>query len=96
MEFAWEYIGTVAGASVVTALIVQLIKHIIGKDVNAWWLRLITWVIGTGLIVAANAVLYGLTWDSVGLYVINGVVVYMTTTGMYKTVSGAATAIKGQ
>jgi predicted membrane channel-forming protein YqfA (hemolysin III family) len=87
MEFGWAYIATVAGAAAVTVLIVQAIKAVAGTEIKTLWLRLVTFGLCTVLLLVANAVIYGLTWESAGLCVINGVVAYLVATGAYKTVT---------
>ena len=87
MEFDWVYLTTVAGASVFTPLVVQAIKKIAGADIKKLWLRLVTWAVGFGLLLGANAIIYGLTLPDAGLCLVNSVVVYLMSTGAYKTVA---------
>ena len=84
--FSWDYIGSVVGAGAVTAVIVQVIKKIVGHEVNTWWLRLIVFVIGTALLTVGRAITAGLTWDGLLLCVINGVAVFFSATGEYHTI----------
>jgi predicted membrane channel-forming protein YqfA (hemolysin III family) len=87
MEFGWIQMTTVAGAAAVAVLIVQAIKAIAGTEIKSLWLRLSTFVLCTALLLIANAAIYGLTWESAGLCIINGVVAYLVATGAYKTVT---------
>lgn len=84
-DFSWEYVGTVAGASVVVMLIVQLISSIAGKELNKWWLRFLTYIISVAVL---DIALFFVGWNMelFALNFLNALVVYFTATGEYHTV----------
>ena len=86
MEFTWEYIATVVGAGAVTTLIIQMVKSIAGVDINKWWLRLITYIVGVVLLLLGSWFTVGVDLSTALLCVLNGVAVFFAATGEYHAV----------
>lgn len=85
MEFDWVYLATTVGAAAMTVIITQVIKAIVGTEINTWWLRLIVFCLGAAILIVSNIVIYGFTWANFGLCALNSIVVYLIATGAYTT-----------
>ena len=81
--FTWEYLATIAGASLATLLIVQLLKLPIDK---VWKIptRIIAYVIALILMTLATHFNGGIGWSSFGLAAVNAVIVALTAMGAYE------------
>lgn len=81
--FTWEYLATIAGATLATLLIVQLLKLPIDK---VWKIptRIVAYVIALILMVVATAFTTGLTWSNAGLAAVNAVIVALAAMGAYE------------
>ncbi len=81
--FSWEYLATIAGATVATMLIVQLLKLPLDK---VWKIptRIIAYVIALVVMILATHFTIGLTWSNVGLAALNSVIVALAAMGAYE------------
>ena len=83
-EFAtWEFLGTNAGAVAMVLLIVQFIKAPLDK---VWKIptRALVYALALVILLAADAILHTLTWESVTLCLFNAVVVSAGSMGAYE------------
>lgn len=81
--FTWEYLATIAGATVATLLIVQLLKLPIDK---IWKIptRIVVYVIALIIMLLATQFTTGLTWSGVPLTALNAVIVALAAMGAYE------------
>ena len=81
--FTWEYLATIAGATVATLLIVQLLKLPLDK---VWKIptRIIAYVIALLIMIVATHFTIGLTWSNAGLAAVNAVIVALAAMGGYE------------
>lgn len=81
--FTWEYLATIAGATLATLLIVQLLKLPIDK---VWKIptRIVAYFIALIVMIVATYFTAGLTWNNAGLAVINAVIVALAAMGAYE------------
>lgn len=81
--FTWEQLATIAGATLATLLIVQLLKLPLDK---VWKIptRLIAYVIALIVMLLATHFTIGLNWSNVGLAAINAVIVALAAMGAYE------------
>ena len=81
--FTWEYLATIAGATLATMLIVQLLKLPMDK---IWKIptRIIVYVIALIIMTAATYFTIGLSWEKFGLAAINSVIVALAAMGGYE------------
>ena len=81
--FTWEQLATIAGATLATLLIVQLLKLPLDK---VWKIptRIIAYVIALAVMILATHFTMGLTWSNVGLAAINAVIVALAAMGAYE------------
>lgn len=81
--FSWEQLATIAGATLATLLIVQLLKLPLDK---VWKIptRIIAYVIALIVMLLATHFTIGLTWSNVGLAAINAIIVALTAMGAYE------------
>ena len=81
--FSWEQLATIAGATMATLLIVQLLKLPLDK---VWKIptRIIAYVIALVIMIVATAFTVGLTWSNAGLAAINAVIVALAAMGAYE------------
>lgn len=81
--FTWEQLATIAGATLATLLIVQLLKLPIDK---VWKIptRIIAYFIALIVMIAATYFTQGLTWSNVGLAIMNAVIVALSAMGAYE------------
>lgn len=83
--FTWEYLATIAGATLATTLIVQLLKLPIDK---VWKIptRLLVFVIACMIMIVATYFTTGLTWSNAGLSIVNAVIVALAAFGAYEVI----------
>ena len=81
--FTWEQLATIAGATLATLLIVQLLKLPLDK---VWKIptRIIAYVIALIVMIVATHFTIGLTWSNAGLAAINAVIVALAAMGTYE------------
>ena len=81
--FSWEQLATIAGATMATLLIVQLLKLPLDK---VWKIptRIIAYVIALIVMIVATHFTIGLTWSNAGLAAINAVIVALAAMGAYE------------
>jgi uncharacterized membrane protein AbrB (regulator of aidB expression) len=81
--FSWEYLATIAGATLVTMLIVQLLKLPLGK---VWKIptRLIVYLIALIISLLATHFTVGLTWENGILTAVNAVIIALAAMGGYE------------
>ena len=80
--FDWGQLATIAGATLATLLIVQLLKLPMDK---VWKIptRIIVYVIALAIITVATHFTTGLTWNSFALGAVNAVIVALAAMGSY-------------
>ena len=81
--FTWEYLATIAGATVATLLIVQLLKLPLDK---VWKIptRIWAYVIALIILLLATQFTVGLTLNNARLTAINAVIVALAAMGAYE------------
>ena len=81
--FSWEQLATIAGASLATMLIVQLLKLPLDK---VWKIptRIIVFVIAAVVMLLATFFTQGLSWSTALLTLLNAVVAALTAMGGYE------------
>lgn len=90
-----ELLGTFAGMVAAVALIVQFTKGFVKSSCPDWVVRLYTLVISLAIQFFVMYVSSGLTVETVGLGVINSVLVALTAMGSYEAVTDpSATKVK--
>ena len=81
--FTWEQLATIAGATLATLLVVQLLKLPLDK---VWKIptRLVAYVIALAVMILATHFTTGLTWDNAILAAVNAVIVALAAMGSYE------------
>lgn len=81
--FTWEQLATIAGATLATLLIVQLLKLPLDK---VWKIptRIVAYVISLIIVLLATHFTIGLTWSNVALSALNAVIVALSAMGAYE------------
>ena len=81
--FTWTYLATIAGATVATVLIVQLLKLPMDK---VWKIptRIIVFLIAAIVLLLATYFTQGLTWENALLTILNAVIVALAAMGAYE------------
>ena len=81
--FSWNQLATIAGATLATLLIVQLLKLPLDK---VWKIptRIVAYVIALIILLAATYFTAGLDWSSAGLCALNAVIVALSAMGSYE------------
>ena len=81
--FTWAYLATIAGATVATVLIVQLLKLPMDK---VWKIptRIIVFLIAAIVLLLATYFTQGLTWENALLTILNAVIVALAAMGAYE------------
>ncbi len=81
--FTWEQLATIAGATLATLLVVQLLKLPIDK---VWKIptRLVAYVIALIIMILATHFTAGLTWENAILAAVNAVIVALAAMGSYE------------
>ena len=81
--FTWEQLATIAGATLATLLIVQLLK----LPMDYIWkipTRIIVYVIALVILMLATQFTSGLTWETALLTAVNAVIVALAAMGAYE------------
>ena len=82
--FSWASLGTFAGALAAVMLITELIKETpLLKKVPT---QLVSWVLGTAVLVLAHVFTDGLDWQKAALCILNGALVALAANGGYAAV----------
>lgn len=81
--FTWAYLATIAGATVATVLIVQLLKLPMDKVLKIPT-RIIVFLIAAIVLLLATYFTQGLTWENALLTVLNAVIVALAAMGAYE------------
>ncbi len=81
--FSWEQLATIAGATLATLLVVQLLKLPIDK---VWKIptRIIAYLIALVIMILATYFTTGLTWNNAILAAVNAVIVALAAMGSYE------------
>ena len=81
--FSWEYLATIAGATMGTLLIVQLLKFPLDR---VWKIptRILVYFIALGLLLLATGFTVGLDWNTGILTAVNAVIVALAAMGTYE------------
>ena len=81
--FSWEQLATIAGATLATLLIVQLLKLPLDK---VWKIptRIVAYVIALIVMLLATYFTQGLTWSNACLSALNAVIVALSAMGAYE------------
>lgn len=81
--FSWEQLATIAGASVATLLIVQLLKLPLDK---VWKIptRIVVFVIAAVVMLLATFFTQGLSWNTAILTILNAVIAALSAMGAYE------------
>ena len=81
--FNWEQLATIAGATLATLLVVQLLKLPLDK---VWKIptRIVVYVIALGIMLLAMHFTEGLTWNTAILAAVNAVIVALAAMGSYE------------
>ena len=81
--FTWDYLATIAGATVATLLIVQLLKLPLDK---IWKIptRIVVYVIAFIIMLLGTYFTIGLNWSNAGLAALNAVIVALAAMGAYE------------
>jgi len=81
--FTWDQLATIAGATLATLLIVQLIKLPIDK---IWKIptRIVAYVIALIIMILATHFTVGITWNNAILAAVNAVIVALAAWGSYE------------
>lgn len=81
--FSWEQLATIAGATLATLLVVQLLKLPIDK---VWKIptRIVAYVIALVIMILATHFTVGLTWNNTILAAVNAVIVALAAMGAYE------------
>ena len=81
--FTWEQLATIAGATLATLLIVQLLKLPLDK---VWKIptRIVAYLIALIILIAATYFTQGLDWSKTGLCILNAVIVALSAFGAYE------------
>ena len=81
--FSWEQLATIAGATLATLLIVQLLKLPLDK---VWKIptRIVVYFIAMIVLLLATYFTAGLNWNNVALTLLNAVIVSLSAMGAYE------------
>jgi len=81
--FTWEQLATIAGATLATLLVVQLLKLPLDK---VWKIptRIVAYVIALVIMILATYFTTGITWSSALLAAVNAVIVALAAMGSYE------------
>ena len=81
--FTWEQLATIAGATLATLLVVQLLKLPIDK---VWKIptRIVAYVIALAIMILATHFTVGITWENAILAAVNAVIVALAAFGSYE------------
>lgn len=81
--FTWEQLATIAGATLATLLVVQLLKLPLDR---VWKIptRIVVYVIALAIMILATYFTAGITWQNMFLAAINSVIVALAAMGSYE------------
>lgn len=81
--FSWEQLATIAGATMATLLVVQLLKLPLDK---VWKIptRIVAYVIALVIVLLATHFTVGLNWSNALLAAVNAVIVALAAMGSYE------------
>ena len=81
--FSWEQLATIAGATLATLLVVQLLKLPMDK---VWKIptRIIAYIIALAIMILATHFTTGITWDGALLAAVNAIIVALAAMGSYE------------
>lgn len=81
--FSWEQLATIAGATLATLLVVQLLKLPIDK---VWKIptRIVAYLIALVIMILATHFTTGITWNNAILAAVNAVIVALAAMGSYE------------
>ena len=81
--FTWEQLATIAGATLATLLVVQLLKLPIDK---VWKIptRIVAYLIALVIMILATHFTTGITWNNAILAAVNAVIVALAAMGSYE------------
>lgn len=81
--FTWEQLATIAGATLATLLVVQLLKLPIDK---VWKIptRIVAYVIALAIMILATHFTVGITWENAILAAVNALIVALAAMGSYE------------
>lgn len=81
--FTWDQLATIAGATLATLLVVQLLKLPIDK---VWKIptRIVAYVIALVIMILATHFTTGITWNNAILAAVNAVIVALAAMGSYE------------
>lgn len=81
--YTWAYLGTSAGATAATLMVVQLIKAPLDK---VWKIptRAVVYIVALAIMLLSAAFTGGLTWESAVLTALNAAVVALAAMGAYE------------
>ena len=81
--FSWEQLATIAGATLATLLVVQLLKLPLDK---VWKIptRIVAYIIALVIMILATHFTTGITWSSALLAAVNAVIVALAAMGSYE------------
>lgn len=86
--FTWETLATLAGASLLTGLITQLLKEV--GFIQKIPTQIFSWLVAVVVLIAATAFMGNLTLDTGLLCVVNAVVVSLSANGGYELITRKA------
>ena len=91
--FSWEQLATIAGATLATLLVVQLLKLPLDR---VWKIptRILVYFIGLIILILATAFTTGLDWNTGILTAMNAVIVSLATMGSYEVTFAKTDRIK--
>lgn len=81
--FTWEQLATIAGATLATLLVAQLLKLPLDR---VWKIptRIVVYVIALAIMILATYFTAGITWQNMFLAAINSVIVALAAMGSYE------------
>ncbi len=89
----WEIIGTFAGTCLVVNIITQVFKYVI-PNASTTAIRLFALIMSEALTVLVAVIMKGAGWENIVLAVLNGLLVFASTQGIYHLAADAADSIK--
>jgi len=90
---SWELIGSFSGTCLVVNLITQVYKYVFPKA-SAASIRIFALIMSECLTVLVAVIANGAGWENIILAVLNGLLVFASTQGIYHLASDAADSIK--
>lgn len=90
---SWELIGTFAGTCLVVNLITQVYKYVF-PNASATAIRIFALIMSEALTVLVAVLFQGASVEGIILAVLNGLLVFASTQGIYHLAADAADSIK--